>query len=173
MAIGQTRVKDKSTFLIIPYCLSETERLKWINLQGRQVGPPIAIATHETVGYKEKQTVRFFANPSLVATALAAAACLFVTIRPVVATSPSFPGQTGDFHGFISHTFTVDGCNAIVAEPKTAATGTAVGLADNVLGCLPELRHRHAGQGLITLPASTSATRSPLRIPSSTFDYVL
>jgi len=29
-----------------------------------------------------------------------------------------FPGDIGDFHGYVSHSFQVDGCNAIVVEPK-------------------------------------------------------
>ena len=67
--------------------------------------------------------MRSFANSSVITAVLAAVACLFLPIRPVGAASPSFPGQAGDFHGFVSHTFTVDGCNAIVAEPKTPLPG--------------------------------------------------
>lgn len=35
----------------------------------------------------------------------------------------AFPGTVSDFHGYICHTFTVDGCTAKVVEPKKAASG--------------------------------------------------
>ena len=35
----------------------------------------------------------------------------------------AFPGAVSDFHGYKTHTFVVDGCEAKVAEPKTVAAG--------------------------------------------------
>jgi len=37
--------------------------------------------------------------------------------------APAFPGNVGDFHGYVSHSFTVDGCNAVVVEPKVPLAG--------------------------------------------------
>ena len=35
----------------------------------------------------------------------------------------AFEGQRGDYHGFVRHDVTVDGCSCIVVEPKTIAPG--------------------------------------------------
>lgn len=35
----------------------------------------------------------------------------------------SWPGTVSDFHGYVTHDFKVDGCDAKVAEPKKAAAG--------------------------------------------------
>ena len=36
---------------------------------------------------------------------------------------PRFPGTVSDYHGYVCHDFTVDGCAAKVVEPKQAAPG--------------------------------------------------
>jgi hypothetical protein len=42
--------------------------------------------------------------------------------EPILPQVP-FEGQRGDYHGFVRHDFTVDGCSCIVVEPKTIAPG--------------------------------------------------
>lgn len=36
---------------------------------------------------------------------------------------PTFPGPAQDFHGYVAHTLTVDGCVAYVVQPKTPLPG--------------------------------------------------
>jgi hypothetical protein len=37
--------------------------------------------------------------------------------------APAFPGPARDFHGYVSHQFTVDGCNVCVVQPRTPLPG--------------------------------------------------
>jgi hypothetical protein len=51
----------------------------------------------------------------------AVAALGFFIQASASAAPPDFPGKTGDYHGFVQHEFTVDGCRAIVVSPKQEA----------------------------------------------------
>ena len=42
---------------------------------------------------------------------------------PALPTTPSWPGKVEDYHGFTMHTFSLDGCECNVVEPKQVAKG--------------------------------------------------
>jgi pimeloyl-ACP methyl ester carboxylesterase len=50
-------------------------------------------------------------------------ACLALAALALAATPKPFDGVVGDYHGFTRHDLTVDGCRAIIVEPKVAAPG--------------------------------------------------
>jgi len=41
-------------------------------------------------------------------------------------TAPVFPGPAQDFHGYVSHKFTVDGCSVCVVQPRTPLPGRPI-----------------------------------------------
>ena len=45
------------------------------------------------------------------------------TQAPAPASAPVFPGAVGDFHGFVSHTFDLEGYRVVVVEPKKPLPG--------------------------------------------------
>jgi pimeloyl-ACP methyl ester carboxylesterase len=57
------------------------------------------------------------------ATLVGAALCVFLLAVPGHADTPAFPGTVSDYHGYVCHDFTVDGCAAKLVEPKTPAPG--------------------------------------------------
>ncbi len=42
---------------------------------------------------------------------------------PITKSTPQWPGTVGDYHGFVMHSFKVDGCDCNVVEPKSVGKG--------------------------------------------------